>query len=60
MTIQTEPAMFDPKLPIHTLTNIDREAGVVTLSNGIQVRLDSWGHIEAAQPLVGSKVQVLP
>jgi hypothetical protein len=64
MTIQTEPAMFNPKLPVHTVTNIDRAAGIVTLSgsdgSSQQVRLDSWGPFEAAQPIVGSKVQLLP
>ena len=64
MTIQTNPDMFSPKFPVHTVTHIDRDAGVVTLSgsdgSSQQVRLDSWGSFEAAQPVVGSKVQLLP
>jgi hypothetical protein len=30
--IQTNPAMFDPRLPIHEVTAIDRQAGLVALS----------------------------
>jgi hypothetical protein len=64
MTIQTNPEMFSPRLPVHTVTNIDRTAGIVSLSgsdgSSHQVRLDSWGPFEEAQPLVGSKVQLLP
>ena len=64
MTIQTNPHMFSPKHPVHTVTDIDRAAGVVTLNgsdgSSQQVRLDSWGPFEAAQPIVGSKVQLLP
>jgi len=64
MTIQTNPQMFSPKLPVHTVTHIDRTAGVVTLSgsdgSSQQVRLDSWGLFEEAQPVIGSKVQLLP
>jgi hypothetical protein len=63
--IQTNPQMFTSKLPVYTVTHIDRAAGVVTLtgSNGDsqQVRLDSWGPTADTQPLVGvSKVQLLP
>jgi hypothetical protein len=64
MTIQTNPQMFSPRLPVHTVTHIDKAAGIVTLtgSDGTthQVRLDSWGPSELTQPLVGSKVQLLP
>lgn len=64
MTIQTNPEMFSSKLPVHTVTHIDRDKGIVTLSgsdgSSQQVRLDSWGPFEAAQPAVGSRVQLLP
>jgi hypothetical protein len=64
MTIQTNPAAFSRHLPVHTVTNIDRAAGIVTLSgtdgSTHQVRLDSWGPSEDYQPVVGSKVQLLP
>jgi hypothetical protein len=64
MTIQTNPEMFNNSLPVHTVTDIDRTAGIVTLSgsdgSSHQVRLDSWGPFEETQPLVGSKVQLLP
>jgi hypothetical protein len=47
MTIQTNPEMFNKSLPVHTVTEIDRAAGIVTLSgsdgSSHQVRLDSWG-----------------
>ena len=63
MIIQTNPEMFYPNRPIHTVTNIDRSKGVVTLSgsNGssLDVRLDSWGHLEVTQPVIGSKVELL-
>ena len=63
MIIQTNPEVFRKNLPVHTVTNIDRSKGVVTLSGSdgtsLQVRLDSWGHIEETQPVVGSKVQLL-
>jgi hypothetical protein len=32
MTIQTNPEMFNPSLPVHTVTHIDRAAGSVTLN----------------------------
>jgi hypothetical protein len=61
--IQTEPAMFNRSLPVYTVTDIDRRAGIVTLSgsddSSQQVQLDSWGPWEDTQPLVGSKVQLL-
>jgi hypothetical protein len=64
MTIQTSPQMFNPSLPVHTVTDIDRAAGIVTLSgsdgSSHQVRLDSWGPFIEAHPVVGSKVQLLP
>jgi hypothetical protein len=63
MTIQTNPEMFNLKLPVHTVTDLDRVAGVVTLSGSDgtsqQVRLDSWGPFKEAQPIIGSKVQLL-
>jgi hypothetical protein len=63
MIIQTNPEMFNLSSPIHTVTYIDRTAGVVTLSgsdgSSHQVRLDSWGSFDDAQPVVGSKVQLL-
>lgn len=63
MIIQTNPQMFTQSLPIHTVTDIDRTAGIATLSgsdgSSHQVRLDSWGTLEETQPLVGSKVQLL-
>jgi hypothetical protein len=64
MTIQTNPEMFNKLLPVHTVTDIDRTAGIVTLSgsdgSSHQVRLDSWGPFKETQPVVGSKVQLLP
>jgi hypothetical protein len=63
MIIQTNPKMFSSKVPVHTVTHIDRAQGIVTLSgsdgSSQQVRLDSWGTSEDTQPLVGSKVQLL-
>jgi hypothetical protein len=63
MVIQTNPKMFKASLPVYTVANIDRTAGIVTLrgSDGSsqQVRLDSWGPFAEAQPLVGSEVQLL-
>ncbi len=45
MIIQTNPEMFYRNRPIHTVTNIDRSKGVVTLSgsdgSSLDVRLDS-------------------
>ena len=64
MIIQTNPEMFSRVLPVHTVTHIDRSAGVVTLSgsdgSSLDVRLDSWGPSEDTQPVIGSKVQLLP
>ena len=63
MIIQTNPEMFYRNRPIHTVTNIERSKGVVTLSgsdgSSLDVRLDSWGHLEVTQPVVGSKLQLL-
>lgn len=63
MIIQTNPGMFKASLPVHTVTHIDRTAGIVTLSgsdgSSRQVRLDSWGTLEESHPLLGSKVQLL-
>jgi hypothetical protein len=63
MTIQTNPEMFSPRLPVHTVTHIDRVAGVTTLTglggSSQDVPLRAWGPFEAAQPAVGSKVQLL-
>ena len=62
--IQTNPQMFSRLLPVHTVTSIDRTAGIVILigSDGSshKVRLDSWGPFIEAQPLVGSQVRLLP
>jgi hypothetical protein len=64
MIIQTNPEAFSNRLPVHAVTNIDRSTGVVTLSGSDgtshQVRLDSWGKMEVTQPVVGSRVQLLP
>ena len=64
MTIQTNPEMFSRSLPIHTVTHIDRTTGIVTLSGSDgtshEVALNLWGPWIEAQPLVGSKVQLLP
>jgi hypothetical protein len=61
MIIQTNPEMFNRSLPVYTVTHI--EAGVVTLrgtdGSSHQVRLDSWGTIKEAQPVIGSQVQLL-
>jgi hypothetical protein len=63
MTIQTNPEMFNPSLPVHKVTHIDRAAGSVNLNGSdgtsLQVALNSWGPSEWSQPLVGSKVQLL-
>jgi hypothetical protein len=63
MIIQTNPDVFSRVLPVHTVTNIDRSTGIVTLSgsdgSSLDVRLDSWGNMEETQPVVGSKVQLL-
>jgi hypothetical protein len=64
MTIQTDPEMFNKSLPVHTVTDIDRTVGIVTLSGSDgtshQVRLDSWGPFRETEPVAGSKVQLLP
>lgn len=64
MIIQSNPEMFTRRLQVHTVTNIDRSRGVVTLSgsdgSSLEVRLDSWGPFEDGHPVVGSKVQLLP
>jgi len=64
VTIQTNPDAFNPSLPVHTVTHIDRAAGTVTLAspNGTstEVSLSSWGPSEWTQPVVGTKVQLLP
>jgi hypothetical protein len=63
MVIQTNPDMFSKHVPVHTVTNIDRSAGTVTLSgsdgSSLDVLLSSWGNSEATQPIIGSKVQLL-
>jgi hypothetical protein len=63
MIIQTNPEAFSNHLPVHTVTNIDRAAGIVTLSGSdgtsLEVRLDSWGPLEETQPVIGSRVQLL-
>ena len=63
MIIQTNPEMFYRNRPIHTVTNIDRSKDVITLSgsdgSSLDVRLDSWGHLEVTQPVIGSKLQLL-
>jgi hypothetical protein len=62
--IQTNPDVFSRALPVHTVTHIDRSKGIVTLSgsdgSSLDVRLDSWGTLEVTQPVIGSKVQLLP
>jgi len=64
MIIQTNPEVFSPRLPVHTVTEINRATGIVTLSGSDgstnQARLDSWGPWGETQPIVGSKVQLLP
>jgi hypothetical protein len=61
--IQTNPEMFSRARPVYSVTNIDRAAGIVTLSGSDgslrQERLDAWGPFEAAQPVIGSEVQFL-
>jgi hypothetical protein len=63
MTIQTNPEVFSNRLPVHTVTNIDRSRGIVTLSGSdgtsLDVPLNSWGPLEVTQPVIGSKVQLL-
>ncbi len=62
--IQTNPDAFTKRLPVHTVTAIDKSRGAVILSgsNGtsLEVALNSWGHLEATQPDIGSKVQLFP
>lgn len=62
MIILTNAEVFSNRLPVHTVTNIDRSRGIVTLSGSdgtsLSVRLDSWGTLEATQPVIGSKVQL--
>jgi hypothetical protein len=64
MTIQTNPEMFNQRLPVYTVAHIDNAAGVVTLTSGSdgsshQVPLNAWGPFREAHPVVGSKVQLL-
>jgi hypothetical protein len=63
MTIQTNPEVFTRSLPIHNVTNVNRTAGIVTLSGSdgtsYEVPLNLWKPWEEAQPLVGSEVQLL-
>ena len=64
MDIQTNPEAFSNRFPIHTVTNIDRATGTVTLSGSdgstYAARLEWWGPFEDGHPVVGSKVQLLP
>jgi hypothetical protein len=64
MTIQTNPEAFNPSLPVHTVTHIDRKAGRVTLSGSdgtlLHVSLESWGPYEYSQPAIGTIVQLIP
>ena len=64
MIIQTNSEAFSRAYPVHTVADINRTTGVVTLSGSdgtsLEVRLDSWGTSELTQPVVGSKVQLLP
>jgi hypothetical protein len=60
MIIQTNPDVFSTRLPVHTVTNIDRSTGTVTDGSSLDVRLGSWGPSEITQPVVGSQVQLLP
>lgn len=63
MVIQTNPEVFTSRLPVHTVTAIDRRRGAVTLTGSdgttMDVRLDAWGTLEATQPVIGSRVQLL-
>jgi hypothetical protein len=38
--IQTNPEVFSKRLPVHTVTNIDRSRGIVTLSGSDGTSLD--------------------
>lgn len=64
MIIQTNPQAFQKHLPVHTVTDINRSRGIVTLSGSdhtsLEVPLLSWGPMEITQPEIGSKVQLLP
>jgi hypothetical protein len=64
MIIQTNPEAFSSRFPVHTVTNIDRYTGTVTLSgsdgSSFDLPLNSWGPSEITQPGIGSKVQLLP
>jgi hypothetical protein len=64
MLIQANPEVFSSSLPIHTVTQIDKNTGTVTLSGSdgtsFEVPLGSWGPFECTQPLIGSQVQLLP
>jgi len=64
MIIQTNPDAFSRVLPVHTVTNIDRSTNIVTLSgsdgSSHEVDLLLWGPSEITQPVIGSKVQLLP
>jgi hypothetical protein len=57
MIIQTNPEMFSRVFPVHTVTEINRATGIVSLSGSDgsthQARLDSWGPWEETQPIVG-------
>jgi hypothetical protein len=63
MIIQTNPERFSSRLLVHTVTSIDRSRGIATISKSdgtsLNVRLDSWGTMEATQPVIGSRVQLL-
>jgi len=63
MIIRTNPEVFSTRLPVHSVTKLDRTRGIVTLvgtgGTSLTVRVDSWGHLEATQPVIGSKVQLL-
>jgi hypothetical protein len=60
MTIQTNPEAFYPNLPVQTVVDIDRLTGIVTLSDGTTVALNSWGNSEWTQPVIETQVQLLP
>jgi len=63
MTLQLDPQLFNPNLPIYTVTYIDQTYGLVSLNGSdgtsLQVPVSAWGPLEEAQPLIGSKVQLL-
>jgi hypothetical protein len=76
MIIQSNPEAFSKRLPVHTVTNIDRSTGFVTLSGSdgstFEARVEwwgppklkqpdkRWGPYEITLPDIGSKVQLLP